>query len=70
MTFLTCDCCTMFDLFFSYCIGTNFAAGISSWYREYCAWNFGVLDLVVTGGADRYLAALMESDSVRNLDFT
>ena len=28
-----------------------------------------MLDLVVTGGADRYLAALMESDSVRNLDF-
>lgn len=47
--------------------GNTFAAGISSWYKEYCAWNFGVLDQVVVGGADRYLSALMESESVQHL---
>ena len=41
-----------------------FGAGLRDWFVQYSAWNYAVLDYAVTGGADRFMAALLESASV------
>ena len=43
---------------------STFGSGLHAWYVEYAAWNFAVLDYSVTGGAERFMAALLESATI------
>ena len=53
-----------FAFFFS--VG-QFASGLSSWYSEYAAWSFALLDHAVTGGADEFMRAAFECPTVSPL---
>lgn len=45
----------------------DFSRNIREWYVDYTTWSFAVLDYSVTGGADRFMMALVDSPSVRSM---
>ena len=45
---------------------SEFATEITQWYTDYTAWTFAVLDYAVTGGAEDYLRACLQSPVIQN----